>query len=220
MRLRRLGARAALATLLLGGCAADDTPPFRIREYGAGLDVSTAGRRVELVDSGGHLWGKLRVSRGAVRVYDGDARRLGTGMLRSGAASVTRVDGSVLCEGAYADDRIELRCDGQPLAAAAVPSGGLELRDASAVIGRVEPRGGRAVALAGATGAEVAVAEGAQLELRTHPDAILRLTERPGRGLGDAAALAILALPVRGASEADARLVTATIAVWWASRSR
>ncbi len=94
-------AAICLALIVLPGCGEfmndPSAPPFRIRPYGPGLEIDTAGRKYEFWSSG-EMVGKLRVGSQTIRVYDGNSQLIGRLARTVEGWDIVRRDGSRPCE--------------------------------------------------------------------------------------------------------------------------
>lgn len=106
---------AALATAFATACEApppSTSPPFRIQATGPGLDPTSAGRPVDLYANDARV-ARVRVRPDAVRVYDGDAARLGRLRVTDEGWSVQRRDGTSACVIVVEGSGERLTCSGR-----------------------------------------------------------------------------------------------------------
>ncbi len=98
----RAASAIAAASLVLGiGCDApppppSTTPPFRIEPTGPGLDPESAGAPVDLFAHDERV-ARVRVQTDALRIYDGEAGRIGRVRVGPDGWVVERRDGSAAC---------------------------------------------------------------------------------------------------------------------------
>lgn len=116
MPLRTLETAAVLLAVLMltTGCMLDRTPPpppFRVAEYGAGLEISNPGRlvRIHAQDDDQALQGRLRVSAHSMRLQSANAIPRGSIRPTPQGFSFRTRDGHVLCTLSQEAHRVE--CD-------------------------------------------------------------------------------------------------------------
>lgn len=172
-------------TLALSGCqpapprSSEAVPPFREEPFGAGLDRSSGGRRVDLVDDGGRLVARWRISASAARVYASDATQIGRIVPASSGWSVERVDGTRACTLLVEADAASLECE-SGLVALVRDEGGWAIHLDERPFARVQRSGSAEWALSyEGGGAPVVRFEEGRLSEQTHADARVWMRSEP-----------------------------------------
>lgn len=197
---------ALLATACDGALTDPRVPPFRERPYGPGLELGSSGRKHEFW-SRSELLGKVRVSERGIRVYDGDALRIGRLAVASDGWTLSRADGSTLCTVVDDAEAHRFQCDWGTLAIHGTPDRVVIDVDGEEWVRIVAGEGYRTEA-PGDPEAYGRWSDGAALAIQTHPDAWSHTDIRPA--LDPRIALAwSMSLP--GEREDDVRLLGAAV---------